>query len=973
LTVPFASIGYAAEEAGAGVEEIVVTGSYIQGSAEDAALPIDVISQADMEQQGNPSLLELVRNLGVTSGNIGEENQFQAGAGQGAGAVTTINLRGLGAARTLVLVNSHRHVTTQALGVDISFMPQSALGRTEILKDGAAALYGSDAIAGVVNLITRGDFEGLEVSGSNQWIQDSDGQQNADIIWGIGNDKMHWMTAFEYEERNELKISDRDWALLPRPENPAGGWSGIANPATLYPAVYSATPGGPFLGTGGILAGSQADTQCANLGGAAYGGTTGTASCGFQYTFYDNIVNPSSTYRSWTEFNYDISDTSTLHLEGLYTRIKFDTNTSPSYPPQSLFGRDRWIAPTHPGLIQYKADNPTSALATAAGGAAGAYALARAFGSTGWFGDSQRGDGETNTYRMGASLVGDSFDGSIHYDIGVNYSHRERVTETPDTSVERMAFALDGLGGPNCVPGPTAVPGAGGCEYYNPFSNAISQSVINGNLNPQYDPTNTLAHNSVDLQKWLIQWQDYNIVNELLVWDAVLSGETGITLPGGAVGWAAGVQARNEKYDASLSDLTNRDISPCPFNDPYSVTIGNVTQAAYDNCQNGLTIGTGELGFLSAYSEDRTSRTIYAAFTEVALPIADSVDMQLAARFEDYGEGVGSTLDPKAAIRWQAAEWLTLRGSASTTFRGPPQSYLGGRVTSLQYITPANAFKAVDTVGNPDLEPETAITTNIGFIVNIGGFTGSVDLWEYNFSDPFQTESTGQMVGLYGVLGCQGPPSTAVAGAGYGTPTCNELSTHIFPLGTTAAALERVDTYIINGSDIDTSGVDFFVQYAFDDLFGGELAVGSEGSYTMEYNSDDFVDIGGTTLAPGGDFVGFYNIKTNPFLPLPDLKGNIFARYHHGDFSFSGTMRYVADYTDQAPSLPYLKEVDEFISYDVTALYNWRNFTVAGSVFNLTDEDPPQVSNDLNYDPNTVSAMGRMVKLELTYRFGDGE
>ena len=182
LALPFAQLGHAEEaadaEASAGnVEEIVVTGSYIKGSAEDAALPIDVVTQAELAEQGNPTLLEMVRDLSVTSGNLGEENQFQPGAGQGAGAVTTVNLRGLGSARTLVLINGRRHVATQAAGVDISFMPQMAMDRTEILKDGAAALYGSDAIAGVVNLMTRGDFEGFEISGSNQWIDDSDGNR----------------------------------------------------------------------------------------------------------------------------------------------------------------------------------------------------------------------------------------------------------------------------------------------------------------------------------------------------------------------------------------------------------------------------------------------------------------------------------------------------------------------------------------------------------------------------------------------------------------------------------------------------------------------------------------------------------------------------------------------------------------------------------------------------------------------------
>ena len=121
------------------IEEVVVTGSFIRGTPEDAALPVDVISRQDLEDLGNPSIIEMVRNLGITSGNLGETNQFQAG-GQGNEGVSTINLRGLGGARTLVLLNGRRHVPTEGQGVDISALPVSAIGRIEILKDGAAAL-----------------------------------------------------------------------------------------------------------------------------------------------------------------------------------------------------------------------------------------------------------------------------------------------------------------------------------------------------------------------------------------------------------------------------------------------------------------------------------------------------------------------------------------------------------------------------------------------------------------------------------------------------------------------------------------------------------------------------------------------------------------------------------------------------------------------------------------------------------------
>lgn len=193
--------------------------------------------------------------------------------------------------------------------------------------------------------------------------------------------------------------------------------------------------------------------------------------------------------------------------------------------------------------------------------------------------------------------------------------------------------------------------------------------------------------------------------------------------------------------------------------------------------------------------------------------------------------------------------------------------------------------------GNADLQAETAVSTNVGFVVALGGFTGSVDYWIYNFSDPLQVESQGQLVSKYTALGRQGPPGAATPGAGYNSPRCVELYRHIFSLGTAPAGITRVDTYWINGSDIDTSGYDVSLQYVFDNVFGGALTIGTEGTYTDEYKSDEFRDLGGVILAPGGDFAGYYNVKTNPFTPIPQLKGNAYVRYAHDALNLELTAR----------------------------------------------------------------------------------
>lgn len=917
------------------MEEVVVTGSYIAGSPEDSAVPVDVITSEDLADVGNPSLIEMVRNLGVTSGNIGETNQFQPGA-QNAAGVTTINLRGMGSARTLVLINGRRHVADDNLGVDISTIPSMAVQRLEVLKDGAAALYGSDAMAGVVNFITRSDYEGLELRASGQHIQDA-GDYSAGFLFGTVTDTVHWTVSGEYAHRDPLGVKDRDWALPTVAENPQGGFSGIGNPARILPAF-----GGSVIGGGGP------DPQCTLLGGVIVG-----PACQFQYTFFDNLIEEQDTYKVFSELTVDLNADTQLHFEALYSSIEVDRFTSPSYPPQSLFGPDRYVAANHPGLVDFKAQNPgffsditIPGVGTFPAAAQGAIVLNRYAGVSGVNGGQpEKGDRETEQLRFVADISG-AFSSDINYDVSLSYSERQRRTWTDDMYVERMAFALDGLGGPNCDPA-TGTPGVGSCEYYNPFSNAIQVSAVTGATNPQY---NAAVANSPELLAWLTDELMSDDTNDLLVFDAVFSGETGWELAGGAVNWASGLQYRRDSLDSSPADINNLAITPCPFNNPMSVTLGNTASL---NC----TSPTGQFAFLSGSYPVSDSRNTYGVFGELALPVSDAVNVKAALRYEDYGGSVGSTLDPKLALRWQISETVALRSSISTTFRGPPLSSLSGRITALSYVPAALAFKAIDIVGNPNLDPESATTFNLGLILESGNFYGSMDYWRFDVSDPFQVESFGQILDAYTAGNC----NTVTTG------DCAALRSHVFPLGTTAAGVERIETNIINGADFQTSGLDIFGEYTFD-VSNGELSVGLEGTYTFEYKSDDFLDISGVKLADGGDFVGLLN-DGNPFTPKPEYKANLFAKYSSGVHTISYVARYIASYEDSLATLPSLVNIDSQLTHDI--VYNMRllddHMRLSLSILNLLDEDPPQAETDLNYDAFTHSAFGRMVKLGITY------
>ena len=199
------------------VEEVVVTGSYIKGTPEDAALPVEVITGDDLLNQGAPSLLELIKTLGVSSGVDGESNGFQSNGHEG---ISNVNLRGLGVGRTLVLMNGRRLPRTPkqiqaSFAADLNLIPAAAIARIEILKDGASATYGSDAVAGVVNLITRSDFEGLEFAGSFKNVDGSDGDADFGAIFGINNDQTSFIIAGGYNTRSRLPVKARSWAVNP--------------------------------------------------------------------------------------------------------------------------------------------------------------------------------------------------------------------------------------------------------------------------------------------------------------------------------------------------------------------------------------------------------------------------------------------------------------------------------------------------------------------------------------------------------------------------------------------------------------------------------------------------------------------------------------------------------------------------------------------------------------------------------------
>ncbi|MFN4024303.1 MAG: TonB-dependent receptor plug domain-containing protein [Hyphomonas sp.] len=947
---------------------VTVTGSFIQGTPEDAALPVDVLTAEDLRLQGNPSALDIIKSLPVSSGVLGDTNQFD-GRAQGSEGSGTINLRGLGASRTLVLLDGKRLAPNPFAfagngSVDTNILPLAAVGRIEILKDGAAATYGSDAVAGVVNFITRRDFEGFEVGADYKFVDGSDGDYTLSAIggWNVGN--ANFLLAAGYQKRSELPSTERDWAVRDFLENPQGGWSLVGNPGAFLPVAF----------VGGIptpIQGVTRDPACGNFAGIPL--VTGTtAVCGFQFTPFDNITEEEKRYQILGKADFELSERHNLSLQAFYSATEVPKIAfSPSFPPvggasaptadASLIPGQFFVPADHPGFQALLAQNPglvpgaTQGLfmiATRPLGFAG-NALAGGRGS-------ERSMREYEHYRLSAEMKGELTD-SINYTASVTHGSQVGRRTNEDTVVNRYALSLRGLGGTGCNVAANT-PGQNGCLWFNPFSTGIQTNVVTGQTNPNYVASTA---NSLEVLDFILEDTFTEQEMTLTVFEAVLDGQLGFELGGGNVGWAFGGQFRQEEFDRQYNDIANLNVTPCVA----TVTTGTTTCAQ----------PVGALGFLAGSRPLNASRDVHAVFAELSIPLTETFNAQLAARYEDYGSGVGSTFDPKLSVRWQVADPLALRASVGTTFRGPALTQTApGAVTSLQSV--GGTFRAVDIAGNPGLNPESALTYNVGAIVRTGGLRATLDYWNFDFDDSVITEPVANMVAA---MFPTGQPNNC------GNPAFAALEARFTFTGACAVGnVSRLSTQYINGPNIKTSGIDLSADYTFEDVLqpGLDLELGFGGSRVLKYDVGEVIVEG---IAVGAPFsaVGFLNFQTVA-TPLPKLKFEAYANASTDNVNARVMARYIGEYEDQRTGLfttpnpnwptpgivlPQGQTVKSFVSYDATVVWSlpWDT-TVSFSVDNILDTDPPFARLELNYDPFTGDPIGRTFKIGVTKRFGAG-
>ncbi len=981
---------FAADEDEA-IEEVVVTGSYLKRNAADSPSPLSVVTAADIEDIGAADVSEIIQAMPWSSGSQTRASTFQ---GEGADGRNNVNLRNLGHGSTLPLVNGKRHVPSWYNGrgnasVNVNgLVPNIALERVEVVKDGASALYGSDAVAGVVNFITKSDFEGFDFS--YQFTTDDktgEGDANqAGFIWGVQGDRGGIVASASFLNRDEINVDD-DYGRFggttlsstgnPGRLTPVAGqdirWAanGLNPGALVDPGCGDMDPDTPCsnnqprdpLG----LSFGQADVNCEDAAATERGGALGNLfnRCVYDYGSFFSIQAEESLRKFMVEGHYDVTDNLEVKFEFNHNEAEFDRLNSlnpnaPALPiPVSVpylddMGNQAFA--NNPGSIEdaFRRGIEPLVYANLTRLAGGTRNTPRRFRPLDTFTNRNRSDG-----RMVFEVVYDFEIGGQSWTLDAHYTasdHREASVQVQDTLSSHMELAINGRGGPNCdvingVPGAgnAAYAASGGdfdsgdCYFFNPFGN--HQYDRNGNQTIEHDLT---LVNAPELYQWLQGRATHVGDFRERVLEVVAAG-TLFDTDSGPVGLAIGAQRRRDSGD-QLFD-------------------------------SGLT--ANNLDFVFGAQDWSGALTTTALFAEISVPIGDTFEVNAAVRYEDFDEIGEDTIDPKITLLWRPTDSLSIRASGGSSYRTPSLQQSFGTLTTVanqQDIVGGTTFKPSLSVGNPGLTPETADNMNFGlsWVPTEGfleGFSLDIDYYDYEYEDIITRQSSARLLAADNTAltdyVAANPGSTFVDAVNAGVGNRAQV------IRNDQAILLRILPQFFNADSADISGIDVNMSYRWDTDFGSWRA-GLQVAFVDEYE----VTSNGVTF----DGVGNYNSQTPVARPLPEYKANAtlaWSKDNHRAFMIikhvdelesdipAGTRGFFAavarlagnggvasDLADTKIESMTTVDVQYTYSFGETAFMSEANVTLG--IQNVFDEEPPVVSVVTAYDGRLHDGRGRI-------------
>jgi len=905
--------------------QVLVTGSRIARRDAASSAPMLTMTRDDIKFAAPTSVGDMLQTLpgaGVSLNSNGTQ-----GTSYG---VSAINLRYLGSAegsgnRTLVLVDGRRWVS--AAGgrgfrdfVDLNTIPLGMIDSIEVLKDGASAIYGADAIAGVVNVHTKRNLDGFEANLRGGVTSEGDNENVSGFVnWGKRFDKSQVFLSASYTDTKPIYTTDRDLTRVALTPLTAPGTS----PRGLY--VLPGLSNNAYFGTPANFAANAANAITRNEGvlnpGAGAGADNG----------YHVATLPGDYYNQQTQGIYATGPSKNL---GLFGRLSYDIGADTTLSVEAVYSSRESAQLFSPFLLDIRGSNGYSISRDQAFnpfGTANGVPLANSLGFSGSTFRIQRVPTEVgnrlNTQRVDMSrllfALKGSFDlfGTWQYDSAFSYSRNKGTfNQANQINYDNVYRALTS---------PATCAAAPGCTPLNLF----------GEITPamaDYIRYNSSENNGTRQADFTL-----NATRELF------------DLQGGPLAIATGYEYRREAaYDR-----------PDPFIASQSTVLPRVSGATQAPT--------------SAPGRDPTSGSyhLHEAYVELNAPLfankplLERLELSAATRYSDYST-VGSKATSKVGLLWQPVRDLMLRTTWSQGFRAPSilELYQGQRETNFQVVDPCNGGAALPgcsgipagynqsqyngglargvVAGNTALKPETAETYAVGFSYTPSyakGLSLTADKFRIKLSDAIAAQTGTQILS-----------SCARTGA-----FCDLVQRA--PNG----EILRLTQAVVNLSRIEVEGIDATLRYTFPAL-GARFDSALDVAYLERYRSFVPQPDGSVTV---DDRTGK---SDQPRSTFPRFKGQASLRYLGNKITAGWKARYIGSSDDVPNNAVNGGKVASTLYHDLQLNYNFDKVnSIAVGIDNVADRQPPAsaANNPINFDIYTYDVRGRYFYARLSTRF----
>jgi len=807
------------------LENVVVTGSFIRNSKFAQNNPVETVTQADLIDSGQPNIATYIRDLTFTQNTNVVANVNAGNSGAQSSVGTTFNLRGLGENSTLTLMDGARSVD---VGIN-TLLPDIAIDRLEVVLDGGSALYGSDAVAGVVNLVPIKEFDGFRTRVYHQ----RDGEDTYDdskisALFGKTFDNgVSWVVAGDYAETSPLMTYER-----PRTLRSDYGWATSGNPG-VWRELEGATPNVGGVHGGALTGANLVDPSCGTFNdvtdlGARLNNPSGIpqpgGNCFFTYSAQWPLVEGRTEWNLYSNLSWRVNDRLTVEAQVANASRQSENHNTLTY---QLNANNRFA-------LLVPADHPNNPFGVDVGPqlwrpfAAAGTRPSYADGETG--ARKQRFTDEIQRYKIGASFsIGSEWAGNAYY----SRQSFKQEDEAKMINLPRLQAALIGQGGPN------------GNEFFNPFGSADSRS-------PFFRSGET--ENSQALVDWLAPQVDFtDLERDLDIFEVNFTGPL-FDLPAGTVAMATGYQYRN--------------IEETDFANPLSASGDDYNTSIIDSPPRDISYGSA----------------VNAAYVEFEVPILATLDAQIAVRYEEFDDFNIDTTTPKVALRWEATPELAIRGSIGESFLAPtpadarpfdPNENCGEIFFGADPLTGGvlNGGASCSS-GNPNLDPETSRIWNLGFTWEpMENLSLSMDYQSIEYEDRIRTLGTLDVVNIefesmLAAIGETAESYDPTPGSASRTAANNWVNTVGIPSVTrneTTQQVSRVVRQATNVSNVYVDLLDGRVNYRWDSPGFGSFDSTLSATYysTYEYNAFDGDRI---------DAVGKQNARTGIVPPIPQMK-----------------------------------------------------------------------------------------------------